>query len=62
MTEEHMDVIAQYLHETIQLGIFIQNEKNVKLISEFVDLLPKEDMLIQLKNKVIAFASSFDLY
>lgn len=62
MTEEHMDVIAEYIHETIQLGICIQNEKNVKLITDFIEVLSHEDAVSILKKKVIAFASSFDLY
>lgn len=62
MVEEHMDVIAELIHETIQLGVKIQCDNHVIMIKDFCTLLDTSPEIKQLKDKVSEFASSFELY
>ena len=61
MVEKDFKVVAEFLHECIQLAIKIQNDVG-KPLKVFIPALNDNEEITNIKNKVIEFSEKFELY
>ena len=61
MVENDFKVVAEFLHECIQLAIKIQNDVG-KPLKVFISALNDNEEITNIKNKVIEFSEKFELY
>jgi hypothetical protein len=65
MTEEHMDIVADFLHRAVQIALQAQKEAGTKLLKDFVTAYSgngeASQQLAALKKDVVEFATKFPL-
>lgn len=65
MTEEHMDIVADFLHRAVQIALQAQKEAGTKLLKDFVTAYSgngeASQQLATLKKDVVEFATKFPL-
>jgi glycine hydroxymethyltransferase len=65
MTEEHMEIVADFLHRAVQIALQAQKEAGTKLLKDFVTAFSgngeASQQLAALKKDVVEFATKFPL-
>ncbi|RKP18450.1 SHMT-domain-containing protein [Rozella allomycis CSF55] len=57
--EDHFQIVAGLLHETVQLALDIQSKTGTKLLKDFEQSLVLDERVASLKQKVVEFAKKF---
>lgn len=65
MTEQHMEVVADFLHRAVQIALTAQKEAGSKLLKDFIAAIggngESAKLLAELKKDVVAFSTQFPL-
>lgn len=65
MTEEHMEVVASFLHRAVQIALQAQKEAGTKLLKDFIVAFSgsgeASKLLAQLRKDVVEFSTKFPL-